>query len=193
MMAKQHRAENLWTLRLLDVQPTDHLLEIGFGPGFAIQQIAPHLSTGKITGLDFSAAMVRSASRRNARYIRAGRAEIFRGEVNSLPFANNIFDKVYSINSLYFWSQPEIAFAQIKRVLRPNGMAIITFLPLERWDHAPASTDQFRPYASHEVQALLTQTGYSSVRVESAFAPEHRSSYSIIAHKPPAQGDTSSG
>jgi protein-L-isoaspartate O-methyltransferase len=35
-MVEQHRAENLWTVALLDVQPADRILEIGFGGGFAI-------------------------------------------------------------------------------------------------------------------------------------------------------------
>src|SRR5664279_6062799 len=65
-MARQHRPENLWTVNLLDVQPTDHVLEIGFGPGIAVEEVARRASGGRVAGVDFSRAMVAAARKRNA-------------------------------------------------------------------------------------------------------------------------------
>jgi hypothetical protein len=47
------------------MQPTDHVLEIGFGPGLAIQQVARLVPTGHVVGIDHSALMVQQAGRRN--------------------------------------------------------------------------------------------------------------------------------
>ena len=55
-----------WTISLLEIQPTDHVLEIGFGPGHGIQQVARLATQGRVAGVDFSETMLRQASRRNA-------------------------------------------------------------------------------------------------------------------------------
>ncbi len=182
-MADQHRSENLWTVRALDVQPTDKLLEIGFGPGFAIQEISRNLTTGVIAGVDFSKTMVSAAKRRNAQDVKAGRVDVRYGDVIQLPFADNSFGKVFSINSIYFWLDPLVAFKELRRVTKSGGLLVITFLPSERWDNVPAPTADFRPYSSLEIQALLTQAGFSGLRVEADPNLQNRANYSVIARK----------
>src|SRR5437763_6217631 len=71
-MAQQHVPENAWTVALLDAQPADRILEIGFGPGIAIEALARVVTRGHIVGIDYSHAMVAAASRRNGPAIRAG-------------------------------------------------------------------------------------------------------------------------
>jgi ubiquinone/menaquinone biosynthesis C-methylase UbiE len=66
-----NRQRNLWVVSLLDVQPTDRVLEIGFGPGLAIAELARRATRGHIYGIDHSEVMVRQASKRNAAAIRA--------------------------------------------------------------------------------------------------------------------------
>ncbi|HLA43151.1 MAG TPA: hypothetical protein VJZ27_06940, partial [Aggregatilineales bacterium] len=63
-MASQHIPENLWTVELLKPQKYDHILEIGFGPGVAIQALTQHVTEGWIAGIDFSQTMVRTAQKR---------------------------------------------------------------------------------------------------------------------------------
>jgi len=182
-MADQHRSENLWTIQHLAVQPTDDLLEIGFGPGFAIQQIASLLTTGIIAGVDFSKTMVSAAQRRNARAVNAGRVDVRYGEVTQLPFAESTFDKVFSINSLYFWLDPLAAFKELRRVLKSDGTLTLTFLPSERWDSTPTATDDFKPYSSVEIQTLLTQVGFTNIRTEADPDLQNRANFSVIAQK----------
>ena len=44
-----------------------------------------------------------------------------------LPFAEQLFDKVISIHTFYFWSEPAVILEEIFRVLKPGGMCVITF------------------------------------------------------------------
>ena len=60
-----------WTINLLAIQPTDHVLEIGFGPGHGIQQAARLAAQGRVAGVDFSETMLKQASRLNAAAIAA--------------------------------------------------------------------------------------------------------------------------
>ena len=101
-MAWQHLPETRWTVSLLDITPTDRVLDIGCGAGRAIELVAARVPDGHVSGIDRSHAMVRAAARRNARVIRMGRAEVQRGNVADLPYADRHFDKVLSIHTLYF-------------------------------------------------------------------------------------------
>ena len=61
-----NRTRSLRTVDLLDIQPGDRVLEIGLGPGLAVQKVASLATRGKVVGIDHSESMVRRASRRNA-------------------------------------------------------------------------------------------------------------------------------
>jgi cyclopropane fatty-acyl-phospholipid synthase-like methyltransferase len=49
-----NRADNRWTIDLLNLQPTDKLLEVGFGTGQAIEYAAEKITQGQIVGVDHS-------------------------------------------------------------------------------------------------------------------------------------------
>ena len=74
-----NRERNLRTLALLDIQPADQVLEVGFGPGLAIERAAELASRGKVVGIDHSALMLREARLRNAKAIADGRVELLLG------------------------------------------------------------------------------------------------------------------
>jgi ubiquinone/menaquinone biosynthesis C-methylase UbiE len=183
-MAQQHRPENLWTVNLLDVGNTDHILEIGFGPGFAIQTFAR--CARHVAGIDFSRTMVAVARKRNAAAVREGKVDLRYGDAAELPFADTIFDKVYSIHSIYFWRDPLRVLREIRRVLKPNGYLVLTVLPKERWNPEnpdAAGTPDCIPYSGAELQALLAQAGFTRTRIAADTNAEFASNYSVIGYK----------
>ena len=70
-----NRQRNGWVVSLLEVQPADRVLEIGFGPGVAVAELV-RAGAGHVYGIDHSGVMLRQASRRNAAGIRAGRVTL---------------------------------------------------------------------------------------------------------------------
>ncbi len=165
-MAQQHEPENTWTVSLLDVQPRDNILEIGFGAGTTIQQIASLATEGHVAGVDFSRTMVGAARKRNASAVKAERVELRYGDAATLPFTNDTFDKVVSIHSLYFWPEPIKAFAEILRVLKPGGRVVLTLLPKERWPGNGESTEECRVYRGEDIANMLSEVGFTSTRIE---------------------------
>jgi SAM-dependent methyltransferase len=99
IMARTNSDMAARTIELLDVQRNDRVLEIGFGPGVGIELLLTRVSFKRIAGVDYSAEMVRAASVRNANAIKAGRVELTRASVESLPFVSESFDKALAINS----------------------------------------------------------------------------------------------
>ena len=185
-MARQHRPENLWTVSLLDVQPADHVLEIGFGPGIAVEEVARRASRGLVAGIDFSRTMVAAAKRRNRANVRAGNVDLRCGDAAQLPFSDAAFDKAFSIHSIYFWRDPLAVIREIRRVLKPNGLLILTVLPKEKWNPEnpdAAGTPECKPYSGAELQALLAAAGFAESRMEAD--PQHlsASNFSVIGRK----------
>src|SRR5712691_8341838 len=114
-----NRKRNVWAVELLDVGPGDRVLEIGFGPGIAIAELARRATRGLVCGVDHSELMVRQARRRNAVAVRAGRVDLRLGSVEELPAFDTAFDKVLAVNSIGFWDQPVARLAELRALLRP--------------------------------------------------------------------------
>jgi ubiquinone/menaquinone biosynthesis C-methylase UbiE len=106
IMAMETSLENSATLDLLELRQGDRVLEIGFGHGKTIKRAASRYSGGLIAGVDQSELMVHMASRRNRDLIKVGRVELKLGDATTLPFADESFDKAFSVHTIYFWANP---------------------------------------------------------------------------------------
>jgi len=124
-MVRQHGPETNWGVDLLDVQPGDRVLELGFGAGRGLALLAQRSAEGRVVGVDLSATMVRAARRRNRAAMRAGRMALLRGDLAALPFNDGRFDKILSIHTFYFWPEPLLVCATLLRLLRPGGICAI--------------------------------------------------------------------
>ncbi len=157
-----NRVRNLRTLELLDIQPADSVLEVGFGPGLAVARAAELASAGKVVGIDHSELMLRHARRRNAAAIRAGRVELVLGSVDTLPpHFEACFDKVLAVNVYMFWKDPVSVLGGLRRVMKPGGAIALTLQPRRRG----ATADDTRA-AAERMEASLRGAGFTEVRAE---------------------------
>jgi ubiquinone/menaquinone biosynthesis C-methylase UbiE len=126
VMALENRALNRWTLELLELRPDDVVLEVGFGPGIALQGVSARLTSGRAAGVDPSLAMWRQARRRNRRAVHHGRVELRRGIAEALPWPPETFSRAFSVNSFHEWVEPLCGLMEIHRVLCPGGLLVLT-------------------------------------------------------------------
>jgi SAM-dependent methyltransferase len=114
----------------LSVEPSDHLLEIGCGPGHAVRLICPLLSTGTITAIDRSALQVSRARAVNARCIEDGRARIEHLALADAAAAlARRFDTVFAINVNAFWTEPAASLPALRRLTARRGHAYLFYEP----------------------------------------------------------------
>ena len=172
-----------WTISLLEIQPTDHVLEIGFGPGHGIQQIAKLATQGRVAGVDFSETMLRQASRRNAAAITAGRVELCLGDVSSLLYPENTFHNVFATNVVYFWKDPLANLQELRRVMKPGGrLALYVIAKDDLLKFKVTQTGVYQLYAGEDLVRLLTQAGFRQARFVTK--PErHRTGICALAEK----------
>lgn len=155
-----NRQRNIWAVSLLDVQPTDRVLEIGFGPGVAIAEFAGRATQGHVFGIDHSQAMVRHAARRNAAVVRARRVHLAHASVEQLPSFGDPLDVILAVNSLGFWPDPVERLRELRRLLRPAGRIALVSQP-----RCPGATRDTTARAAQELQDILTQAGFTHARV----------------------------
>jgi SAM-dependent methyltransferase len=163
VMAKRgsNRERNIWAVGLLDVQPHDRALEVGFGPGIAIQEFARHATNGLVVGVDHSDVMVRQARKRNAAAVRAGRVDLRLGSAEALPRFDAPFDKILAVNSLMFWDDPVARLKELHDRLRPGGQIAIVYQP-----RGPDSTNEVAARTGEEIAKHFATVGFTDVRVE---------------------------
>lgn len=152
---------NRWTISLLEIGPGDRVLEIGFGPGVAIEEISRKLVDGVVAGVDHSEVMLRQARARNEEGLREGRVDLRLGSVVELPDFGEPFDKVFAVNSMMFWDEPVDRLRDLGRRLKPGGVIAITHQP-----RSPKATDELARESAGRIGAALERAGYAEIRVE---------------------------
>ncbi len=121
LMQRLNAAQNRATIDALDPPPGAAVLEIGFGPGHALEMLAQRKPLGLVAGIDHSALMVETARRRLARTRGPAALDLRCGEACALPFDDEQFDLVYAVNSYHLWPDKADALAEMTGVLRPGG------------------------------------------------------------------------
>lgn len=140
----------------------DYVLEIGFGNGKHLGEVAALVTEGFVAGIDFSDDMVREATQRNQQWIGRGNVEIKPGNVSAIPYPDHQFDKVYTLNTIYFWEHPSVAAREIYRVLKPGGTAYIGLRTAEKMKKLPFTQHGFTLYRETDVTNLLQQSGFAN-------------------------------
>ena len=162
LMAYGHRPIYKNVATVLDLQPDDDFLEIGFGSGIFIKKYASHVRS--ITGLEYSEDMVNLASNYNRKRIEAGTAELRCGDAALLPWREGRFSAVAVIETFYFFPNPMDSLKEINRVLRPGGRLVISvgWNADDGKDHTNYVKKQgIRLYTGKELQAMFQEAGFS--------------------------------
>ena len=175
LMNRHNAKMNAFALELLELTPADRVLEIGFGGGVTLSTLIER--AGFVAGIDRSQVMAERAKAQYAGDVAAGRAEFREGTIEALPFEAASFDKVCTVNTIYFWRSLEVGFAEIHRVLTPGGRAVIGFLPKSHMDRMGMPRDIFTARATEDVVAALENEGFVSLRVE---RPQPKTPWNVV-------------
>ena len=153
---------NALALECLRLDRQDWVLEVGFGGGGLLRSLL--LGTrGEVFAADLSDTLIARARDRFARDVRRGRLHLLRASVDALPLPPETVTRAVSVNSLYFWTDPAAAFAELARVVKPGGRLAIVFEPAAELRKWPGHRFGFRLFEAAEVRALMESAGFGEV------------------------------
>jgi SAM-dependent methyltransferase len=159
MMNKANAFLYEFTLDTMQLANNDNVLEIGFGNGKFFEKVFSKAAGLQLSGLDFSATMVKAAKENNQPLITEGKLVLVQGSSSKMPFADNSFDKIFCINVIYFWDEPSLHLQEIKRVLKPGAQFFATIRTKESMAKMPFTQYGFTSYTENSWKYLLEQNG----------------------------------
>lgn len=131
-----------------ETAPASDVLDVSCGTGAVLVELARVAPTLQTTGLDVDAGMISRAERKAASLPRPPRFVV--ADVAAMPFADASFDLVVSSFAVHHWPDRHAGLAEVMRVLRPGGRAII-------WDIAsPHATGAAVTAAGHPDPGLIS-------------------------------------
>lgn len=169
-MNESHAALTAWGLSFFHWQGDEEVLDIGCGGGANLQRMSSHIKSGHLTGVDYAKTSVETSRQTNAADIAAGKMAVCEGSVEALPFADDSFDKITTVESFYFWPNPPENLKEVCRVLKEGG----TFLLIaEIYDHPGLSEEvqenikNYRLYnpTPETFETIFRAAGFSAVTV----------------------------
>jgi ubiquinone/menaquinone biosynthesis C-methylase UbiE len=163
-MESHHLPIVLPMLPLMNLGERETVLDVGCGAGWLCRMLASELRESKVVGLDVSDEMIERARAASANF---ASLSFLVGGVDQIPSEDDVFTKVISVESSYYWPDPARGIQEIFRVLAPGGSAWILINYYRDNVHCHQWGKEYK-IPSHllwadEWAGLFRQSGFTSV------------------------------
>ena len=150
------------TIDLLEIKRGDEVLEVGYGGGLHLKHLLDSAEDISYTGIDISVTMQQLAAENNADV--AGRYTFMQADASNgflqFPFADGSFDRIFTVNTIYFWDNAAAQARELLRVLKPGGCIITSFGSRNFMQDLPFTQYGFELYDAERATALLSGSGF---------------------------------
>lgn len=169
-MNEVHNIGSLWAIERLNLDENKELniLDIGCGGGQNLLNLSNKFKNSTLFGIDYSPTSI-SLSNEICQGIK-NRVFLEVLDVHKMSFSDNKFDLITAFETLYFWENLDIAFKEIKRVLKKDGKFMIflegtTKQTLEKWENLGEGIKLKNKLNPTEVKEILNKNGFLNVEI----------------------------
>jgi ubiquinone/menaquinone biosynthesis C-methylase UbiE len=155
---RQYKTITSWIVEQLRIETYQHILEVGYGSGLTLHEVAKKLRAGFLSGVDDSINSFRQASRRNKKYIDDDLLHLHFGSIDELPYPAHYFHSIYLGNIYYSWNEPQYKFMQLHRLLKNGGRLITVVQPSSKAEEKEIWNE------AEKIQQQYTEAGFFDVR-----------------------------
>lgn len=169
-MNESHYEVTGFGLSFLHFRSDDQVLDIGCGGGRTLQRMAEKVPGGLLTGVDYSDVSVALSTQTNQMLVDAGRMTIVKGSVEALPFPDESFDIITTVESFYFWPNPGENLKEVRRVLKKGGTFMLIADIYGDWPLTAEQQENISEYhlfnpTREEFRELFLAAGFTDVVV----------------------------
>lgn len=151
------------SIQTLLIEDGESILEIGHGNAAHVKSLLNLAKDLKYTGIDISETMHNEAQRLNDEF--KNQAEFVLYEGTKLPFEDQTFDKIFTVNTAYFWKQPVDYLNEIYRVLKDSGTFVLTFGQRDFMETLPFTQYDFKLYNSDEMEETVSKSHFKRMKI----------------------------
>jgi len=150
----------------LQLKPHDVILEIGHGNAAHVADILGLAENITYFGADISKTIIAEAEKINYSFIEKNQASFHLTNGTTLPFDDKFFDKIFTVNTIYFWQNPVKYLEEIKRVLKPDGILVIAFADKTFMKTLPFTKFGFELYDEQKAHQVLKVANFKVLKSE---------------------------
>ena len=147
---------------LLALLPAEYVVaDLGCGTGELIARLAPHVK--QVIGIDNSPAMLKAAKKRVGDH---ANVELRKGDLSAVPIDDAACDAAMLILALTYVADPAATLAELARILKPGGRAVIVdLLPHDREDFRRQLGQTRLGFDAKELEQLLSDAGLTRAAI----------------------------
>jgi ubiquinone/menaquinone biosynthesis C-methylase UbiE len=154
------------SIQNLNISKDNKILELGHGNAGHVEFLFEQAEKLKYYGLEMSELMFQEARQINRNFVSQKQAFFSLYDGNIIPFEEESFDKIFTVNTIYFWQEPEKLLLEIYRVLKSNGNFCLTFAEEDFMKKLPFTQFEFELYSTEKAQKLIEKSPFKIVYTE---------------------------
>jgi ubiquinone/menaquinone biosynthesis C-methylase UbiE len=154
-------------INALNLAKGDLILELGHGNGKHLPELLEKAENTSYYGLEISELMQQQAAAANSHATQANRASFHLYDGKKIPFSDNTFSKILTVNTLYFWQNPHAFIKEVYRVLKPSGLFAISFADKNFMETLPFTAYGFELYNKEKLITLAESAGFKIQNISS--------------------------
>ncbi len=160
MMNETNINMTIHSIEKLDLSNDDRILELGHANCGHLAYLLSLKKNLSYCGLEISELMVDESKRINCEFIDNDQASFYYYDGNIIPFPDLSFNKIFTVNTIYFWENPTAFLLELYRILKPNGILSITFMDESYLERMPFSRFYFNLYNKAKFSSIIQSTSF---------------------------------
>ncbi len=166
-MSKANRKMYDMIFQEIKLQPNDRILELGPADGSFVENLFQLESTLHYTGVDFSEEMIQAANLKNQHRLNEQNVSFVHSTFADFTGSKK-FDKIFSVNTVYFWDDVQPLLLHLKSQLSRGGLLLLAFRTGESMKQMPFTEYGFKFFEAKDLTKALTDAGFHAIHHVSA-------------------------
>ncbi len=183
MMNESNQGMTINSIENLSLTENDVILEIGPGNAGHLNYLFSKVQKLRYFGIDISELMVSEASRINCSQIENESASFTLYDGENIPFESNYFDRIFTVNTIYFWSNPILFIQEISRVLKHNGRFSLTFAEASFMEKLPFTKFNFNLFSVEKLQEIIKDSNLTIASIDNQKEMIHSKTGELVERK----------